>query len=191
MPNDFTTMVRTERQLLRDQGQVMLTDDICEYSAEEFVQDMLLLVACKPTVIRVVISSDGGEIAAGLACIRAIRQAQRAGIQVIGEVYGHAMSMAFLILQHCDERVMGAPDVLMAHGITTFTAGDIKNHEAEGKLLRYWQDYFAEFVVNRITTDDDRFKDADFWMQIMADNTPQFYGSQECLAMGLVDEVCE
>ena len=179
------TMVQTERQLLRNQRVIMLADQIDEVAAFDFVQDAILLSG-ETEPVRIIIASNGGNIEDGLAIMRAIRELQRKGIKVIGEVHGRAMSAAFLILQCCDERTMGKPDVLMAHGLTTFAIGDMRNLDAESKLLKHWQKYFAEMLTNRCKGE---YAKQEFWMEIMEDNTPRFYSSEESLNMGLCDRI--
>jgi len=185
-----TTMVRTERQLLRDKRIILLTDEINDEMAAIFMQDIYLLLQVSLEPIIIVLASSGGNVEAGLACIRAIHNAQKEGVKIIGEVHGHAMSTAFLILQVCDERIMGTPCIQMVHGITSFTYGDIRNIDAERKLLTFWQHYFANLLAKRSTAPEgSKYKSPDFWLPILADQTPQFYESEECLLMGLVDRV--
>ena len=179
----------TERRILRDKRVVVLCDSIHRTSAKDFVEDIEILASVGTEPITIIIASDGGDVSPGLACIRAITKAQSKGIKVIGEVHGHAMSMAFFILQWCDWRTMGKLCTLMAHGVTTFTIGDIRNIEAERKLLQYWRKEFSKFLAKRCTVRDSKYATEDFWLTILEDATPQFYDSEECLTMGLIDEV--
>ena len=178
----------TERQLLRDKRILYLIGDVDNSECADFIVDMEILRALSKKPITIIISSPGGDVEYGLGCIRAIRRAQKDGIKVIGQVYGHAMSMAFLILECCDKRVMGKGCCLMAHGVTTMMHGDIKNLEAEQKLLGDAREYFAGYLAER--TKNTEFG-LEYWQDLLKDNTPQFFNSQESLGMDLIDEVEE
>ena len=182
---------KSEREALRGARTIILSGDIDDSSSRDFIQDMTIVTNNNPNKapITVIIQSCGGEVPAGIACIRAIRSAQKDGIRVIGKVYGEAMSMAFLVLQACDDRIMGNLCTLMAHGVTAFTVGDTRNLEAERKLLKFWQSGFSDMLSNRCTKKDSVAAKPDFWFRIMEDDTPQFYSSNECLEMGIIDRV--
>ena len=179
---------KVERRLLRGKRTVLLAEDIYSSTARKFVEDVLIL-SDRIEPITLVIASDGGSVQSGLACIKAIREAQAKGIKVIGRVYGHAMSMAFIILQCCDERIMGKLCTLMAHGVTTFSIGDLRNIDSERKLLGYWRKEISSLIANRCTERDSIWATSEFWEKIMSDNTPQYYDSEECLKMGLIDKI--
>lgn len=181
----------TERQLLRDQRITIIAGQFNDSQAQRFIEDVYLMAERSNEPITIILASGGGDVEAGLACIKAIRNIQRQEIKVIGEVHGYAMSMAFLLLQHCNERIMGEPCVLMAHGLSSLQhIGDWKNLEAERKLLDHWHKYFARVIANRCTLNDDPiYKTEEFWYAILQDATPQFYTSSESLEMGLIDRV--
>jgi len=180
-----------ERRELRKQRTIILSGEIDTGTAHEFIEDMMILVKAGKEPMTVVITSPGGSAFAGFAIIRAIRYAQRHGVKVIGSVYGQAMSMAFFILQCCDERVMGNLCVLMAHGVTTGFVGDMRNVDAEKKLLTLWQHEIAKLVSERCTAKDSKYCTAEHWVELLRDNTPQFYSANESLEMGLVDKICD
>ena len=182
-------IVDSERRQLRDRRIVLLSGCIDENTAGAFIQDFELLSSKSYEPITLIIVSNGGDVSSGLACIRAIKKAQSKGIKVIGQVHGHSMSMAFLILQCCDIRIMGKLCTLMAHGVTTFTVGDMRNVEAERKLLKYWQKELANLLAKRCTAKGTEYATPEFWHKILEDATPQFYSSEECLKMGLIDKV--
>lgn len=189
--NDAVIVWEYERKELRKQRTIILSGEIDTGSAHEFIEDIHILVNTNKEPINIIITSPGGSAFAGFAIIRAIRYAKRHGVKVVGSVYGQAMSMAFFILQCCDERVMGELCVLMAHGVTTGLVGDMRNVEAEQKLLKMWQVELARLVSEKCTARDTKYCTEDFWFNLLRDNTPQFYSAKESLEMGLVDKVCD
>ena len=119
--NEYSTTLDTEfeRRKLRQNRMVLLIGDV-DGVDRGFIEDIrILLLEDSTEPITIVISSPGGNVFSGISIIRAIREAQSKGIRIIGEVHGQAMSMAFFILQCCDERRMGSLCTLMAHGVTT------------------------------------------------------------------------
>jgi ATP-dependent protease ClpP protease subunit len=191
MYEDVAVVTEYERRKLRENRIVMLSGEIDDGTAHSVVEDFHMIMANGgKDPITLIISSGGGNVFSGLAIMRAIRLAQRTGIKVIGQVHGHACSMAFFILQCCDERVIGGYCVLMAHGITTGFTGDIKNLDSERKLLDHWHEKFAAMVAARCKPET-KYSEPSFWYEILRDNTPQWYQSDESLEMGLVDRIEE
>ena len=178
-----------ERRELRKQRVIILSGEIDTGTAHEFIEDTMILMHESKEPITVIITSPGGSAFAGFAIIRAIRYAQRQGIKVTGSVYGQAMSMAFFILQCCDVRKMGSLCILMTHGVTTGFVGDMRNVDAEKKLLTLWQLELAKLVSERCTAKKTKFCTPEHWVELLRDNTPQFYSAKESLEMGLVDKI--
>ncbi len=184
---DLVGDLEYERRQLRNNRIIIISADIDATAAHVFVEDIQMLLLDKSRdPVTLLISSPGGNVFNGIAIITAIRNAQRKGIKLIGEVHGHACSMAFFILQTCNERHMGKLDILMAHGITTGFSGDMKSLESENKLLSYWHTEFASLVASRCVGE---FVESGYWFEILRDNTPQWYTAEESKEMGLIDIV--
>ena len=187
MDEEILITTEYERRLLRKNRVILVSGDIDCGTSHEFIENIhVLLHQDSKEPITIILASPGGDAFSGLAMVRAVRLAQKHGIRVVGTVHGYACSMAFFLLQACDERVMGSLDILMAHGITTGFSGDMKNMEAESKLLTFWHGEFAELVANRCIGE---WKEPGFWFEIFRDNTPQWYTAKESIEMGLVDKV--
>jgi len=150
---------------------------------DELGPDLEMLCGINKDPITIYISSNGGSVPDGIAIMRAIQKVQSEGVSVIGIVRGHALSMGFLILQQCTERRMGEFDILMAHGITSIMMGDMKDIEAQTKILNFWRTSFASFLDGRTN------EDITYWESILKDNTPVYYTPDEALEAGLVDIV--
>lgn len=178
-----------ERHLLRKQRKVMITDEICSGEAKNAIEDFNILLGEGTDPITLLISSPGGDVLYGMAIVQCIREAQRKGVEVIGEVYGLACSMGFIILQTCDVRRMGDMCVLMAHGFTTIVQGDSKDIDAERGLIMWYRENIAAAHANRCTVQDSIYSDPATWMEIMTSSTPVYFNAQDALELGLVDEV--
>jgi len=159
--------------------------DIATVLNQEFT-----LLAETPEPIFIRISSNGGSVDSQMAIVDSIHCAQAAGCKVIGIVYGHSMSAAFSILQACDERKMGSSAILMIHGITAWTVGDLSDINAEQKLLARWHKEQAQLLADRSTAPaGSKYKTVEFWLPILETNTPVYLFPDEALEWGVVDEV--
>lgn len=88
-----------------------------------------------PVTIR--ISSPGGSIFAGFQMMDQIRDARNAGHKVTVKVTGMAASMAGVIAQSADKRLVGKDSYLMLHTASQFSFGNYKTFELkdQAKLL--------------------------------------------------------
>jgi len=191
---------------LRKRRIVRIMDDIDKASAECAVEDILILATehdyChgrKPdkSPIQVIVSSGGGDWFAGMAIIRAINMAKRRGYEVRGQVYGHAQSMGALIIEACTKRTMSSGDILMIHGIQHGFAGDIKDSNAQHKLMEYFTAFTADFLATRVKvtmrqrqeTEEYEWECVEFWQPIMEDACPKYFTAEQALEFGLIDAI--
>jgi len=192
MKESATFETRYERQVLRNNRIIVLKYEVESSEALDIMEDLAIITLSpdKETPITFLISSPGGNAFEGIAIIHAMREAQRKGFKIIGNAYGQSMSMAFFILQCCDERIMGQYDHLMCHGITTGFFGDMKNIDAEQKIMRKFQEDFANLIAERCTAKaNSKYKDPVYWANELLDNTPKYYDCDEALEMGLIDRI--
>ena len=167
---------------------IRICGDIDEYYSGKLTSRLHSL-SQTPEDIQFLITSYGGEIAAGGAVIRAMRHAQSKGCTIIGEVRGYAMSMASVLLQICDVRFASPEDIIMVHGSTSETIGSIRNREADMNLSKKLMDIHAEFFACRNTSDDTKYHDIKYWRKLLDDDYPRYYLGDEALKIGLIDEV--
>ena len=192
MKESATFETRYERQVLRNNRIITLKYEVESSEALDIMEDLAIITLSpdKEMPITFLISSPGGNAFEGIAIIHAMREAQREGFKIIGRVYGQSMSMAFFILQCCDERIMGQYDHLMCHGATTGFFGDLKNIDAEQKMMKKFQEDFANLIAARSTAPEgSEYRNPSYWANELLDNTPKYYDCDEALEMGLIDEV--
>jgi len=178
---------------LRKKGILVVADDVSDELARCFLRDVSIIIAENQVKeITIKICTSGGNAEAGLGMIDMINVAKKAGINVIGEVYGKAMSMGFLILQACSTRIVHKSSILMAHGISVHVPeGDSKNLESESKIMGEMKEYCARLVADRNTSQEDTYHEVGFWIEVFGDNTPQYFTAKDSLEMGLVDRIEE
>ena len=169
--------------------EVYLDERVGSEMAARIVREISLLSE-KPDPITIRISSNGGSVESEFAIVDAIHAAQRKGCIVTGEVYGHGMSAAFEVLQTCNVRKMGKSAFLMVHGITSWTVGDLRDLNAEQKLLARLHREAAKFHAERSTAAAGTpYKTEEFWLTILEANTPVYLFPEEALEWGMVDAV--
>jgi ATP-dependent protease ClpP protease subunit len=179
----------SDHVLLRENRIISISGEISEGDGQIFLQDIEILCLDGNDPITIDILSPGGDIFEGFTIIRAIKLAQSKGIKVIGRVCGFALSMAFIILQCCNERKMGNYCVLMCHGATASSLGDIKDLDAQKKMLQIYRDFVSKIIATRNTSKKKDYKLVSYWYAILEDNTPLYYNSTESIETGLVDIV--
>jgi len=173
--------INLQESVMIQTRQVYLTEEV-DFCVD-LAFDIEMLASLNKNPITLYINSNGGSVSDGIALIRVIEKVQKEGVKVIGIVRGQALSMAFLILEVCEERRMGSMDLLMAHGITTFLMGDIKDIDAQTKVLGFWREKFALMLQVRSN------KTFFYWSDILASNTPIYFTPEESLEYGLVDKI--
>ena len=162
--------------------------EIEEYGAGQLANQFQTL-ADSGEEITLLITSYGGAVDAGGAIIRAIRYAQNKGCNVIGEVRGYAMSMAAIVLQTCDIRFAAPEDVIMVHGFSGASVGDVRNQAEDLRITKRLTDIYGKFFAERSTADDKKYHDEKYWRKLLEDSLPHNYFGHQALEVGLIDEV--
>jgi ATP-dependent Clp endopeptidase proteolytic subunit ClpP len=142
--------------------------------------------------IEIVFNSPGGSVIDGMALFDYIQTVRRNGSKVTTSTIGYAASMAGILLQAGDERVMGRQSWLMIHEASFGAGGKIGEVEDTvewvkrvcGRIV----DIFVERCQNAETADPRKrltkarfiagWRRKDWWIT-----------SEEALAMGLIDAI--
>lgn len=139
--------------------------------------------------IEIVFNSPGGDVIAGLALFDFIQTVRRTGIHVTTSTIGYAASMAGILLQAGDTRVMGAESWLMLHEASFGAQGKTGDIEDRVEWVKRVQERFLDIFAKRCQETDapkkltktklrNNWRRKDWWIS-----------SDEALAFGLVDEV--
>lgn len=130
--------------------------------------------------IRVEINSPGGDVFDGIAIYNALRLHPA---EITTRVDGIAASIASVIAQAGDHRVMVASSQMMIHNAWGLTVGDYADHEEMASLLEMQDEIIAGIYATKATNGADHFRalmNAETWMT-----------AERAVAEGLADEVLE
>lgn len=160
-----------------DEAVVRIYDEIwwLGVNAQDLSRDLDNITA--PT-IRVEINSPGGDVFDGIAIYNALRTHPS---RIVTRVDGLAASIASVIAQAGDHRIMVASSQMMIHNAWGMTVGDRNDHSEMSSLLAQQDGVIADIYATASGKDADHFRalmDAETWLT-----------AERAVAEGLADEV--
>lgn len=165
------------RNAAGDEAVVRIYDEIwfLGVNALDFAADLDQITAPK---MRVEINSPGGDVWDGIAIYNALRNHPA---EVTTRVDGIAASIASVIAQAGDRRIMMSGSQMMIHNAWGLTVGDHNDHEDMARVLAHQDTVIAQIYASRAGSDVDGFRDlmeAETWMT-----------AEQAVEHGLADEV--
>ena len=162
-----------------DEATIRIYDEISWYgvNAQDFTNALDSVTAPK---IRVDINSPGGDVFDGIAIYNALRNHPAT---VTTRVDGIAASIASIIAQAGDKRLIQPSGQLMIHNAWGLTVGDNRDHADMAKLLEQQDAVRAGIYAARSGRDAAEFRD------MM--NAETWFTADAAVAAGLADEVIE
>ena len=152
------------------------TYDESETSAKYF-RDQLAGIADTDT-IELHINSNGGAVKEGVAIYNQLKQK---ACKKVGYVDGVAYSVAFVILQACDERIMGIGTSALIHNIWIEAQGNSKELRKIADDLDVLMESNRKIFLERSNLSEEQLS------EMMEKET--FLTPDQCLEYGLIDEV--
>lgn len=146
-------------------------------NADDFVRD---LQAVDTDRIRVEINSPGGDVFDGIAIYNALRTHPA---HITTRVDGIAASIASVIAQAGDHRIMLGASQMMIHNAWGVTIGDAQDHGEMQSLLEQQDDIIAGIYATRSGGDRDHFR------SLM--NAETWLSDERAVTEGLADELVE
>lgn len=147
-----------------------------ETSAKYF-RDQLEAIPDADT-IELHINSNGGSVKEGVAIYTQLKQKS---CKKIGYVDGVAYSVAFLILQACDERIMGLGTSALVHNMWMSVDGNAKELRKAADDLDVLMESNRQIFLERSNLEKQKLID------MMEEET--FLTPDQCLEYGLIDKV--
>jgi len=162
-------------------------DDFGEISqkvALDTLKKIHILDNFKEGTINIFINSPGGSVSDGFAIYDSIRACKNF---VRGYVYGSADSMASVILQACDERIISENSRVMIHnGDTAYGRQNVKNIDLWQKNQKKVDEICYDIYLEKIRERHPKYRKQDLKRQMDCD---MIFQGQEAIDMGLADRL--
>ncbi len=146
-------------------------------TSAKYFRDQLEAIPDTDT-IELHINSNGGSVKEGVAIYAQLKQKAS---RKIGYVDGVAYSVAFLILQACDERVMGLGTSALVHNMWMCVAGNAKELRKAADDLDVLMESNRKVFLERSNLDEAKL------MEMMDAET--FLTPEQCLEYGFIDRI--
>ena len=165
---------------------------IDDQAAELFARSLLLMSVARSgrtdRPITIYVNSQGGSVSAGFAMMEMVYHMKREhGVRVNMHITGSAFSMAAVLVQAGDHRSMGSLSTMMLHSTSWVLSGeDQKIFQDYEKLSEHYQNVTSQIFCRRTGR-----KDARWWRRFIYSGRDRFLGAEECLELGLVDEIAQ
>jgi ATP-dependent Clp protease protease subunit len=136
--------------------------------------------------ITIYINSGGGSVGAGLAMMQIIYRLRTLyNVTINTVITGYAYSMGAVIFQAGDRRLMGSFSTMMLHSPQWQLSGDdetVFNDYAD--LARHYKNLVSNIFFQRSGKHD-----AAWWESYIYSGRDRFLTAQECIELGLADEI--
>ena len=132
--------------------------------------------------IEIVLTSGGGEVIWGMVLFDYLRLLSDKGHKIITSTWGYAASMAGILLQAGDERVMYKQAWIMIHELTASTGGKIGEIDDTVAWYHRLGDHVIDIFVERSNGKLRRDYFIDHWTR-----REWWLDANEALALGMID----
>ncbi|EOS40922.1 hypothetical protein C808_00085 [Lachnospiraceae bacterium M18-1] len=129
-------------------------------------------------IIELHINSNGGSVKEGVAIYNQLKQK---ACHKVGYVDGVAYSIAFVILQACDERIMGIGTSALVHDMWIEACGNARELRKMADDLDVLMEANRKIFLEKSNLEEDQLTD------MMERET--FLTPDQCLAYGLIDKI--
>lgn len=175
---------QVELQADSHHGVMHLAGLITAESAAKMVENLIVWRRLHPeaTVFTLVINSGGGTITDGIHLFDTLRALSASGVEVTTVASGLAASMAAILTQAGDRRVIMGRASFMLHEASAMVGGRTPELEDRIDWIRSIERDFADILAERSTLDADaimeRWERKDWWLR-----------PSEALALGFFDRL--
>lgn len=132
--------------------------------------------------IEIILNSPGGAVMHGLALVDYLHELRDKGATINIVVLGMAASMAAVLLQAAEHRVIGRHAYIMIHEISSAAIGSMSEIKDTAAFTERLQDRILDLLAERSTMERNEIKDRwerkDWWMD-----------ATEAVEAGFADEV--
>lgn len=161
---------------------IHLADFIDVASTKRVITQLAEMVRQGDEPIEIIFHSPGGDVFSGNALFDYIQMVRAMGIHVTTACLGGAFSMAGLLLQAGDTRVMSPNSWMMIHEVGSGVYGKLNEVRDQADLLERIEVQGTKILAERSTLSVDEIRERcrrkDWWLN-----------AEEALAYGFIDEI--
>jgi ATP-dependent Clp protease protease subunit len=182
--------INIERQHQLEANGIYFLGDINDEAAERLGQALVGMSverAGRPDKpITLYINSGGGSVGAGLAMMQMVyRMRSLYSVTINTVVTGYAYSMGAIVFQAGDKRQIGSFSTLMLHSPQWFLSGsDQQIFSDYATLAKHYKKMVSAIFAQRSGQHDPTW-----WEDYIYSGRDRFLSAQECIALGLADEI--
>ena len=164
--------------------------DIDENNVHTLIKNLHILDNSGTETVTIKLYSEGGDVTAGLSAINAIR-AMKSYVRIV--CYGEVSSMATVLLQAADERVMMPDSILMIHEGSQSISGHPKNNEAWLKYYKQMDNRCYEIYLEKINDKRRQIKKKKMTKEELKKllEFDSILTAQQAVSLGLADRIME
>ena len=166
------------------------TDEVSERSCEAAMKTLSQwrrLSDREPITIR--FSSPGGSVINGLALFDYITDIRQSGIAVTTIAYGYAASMAAILLQSGDVRIVGPNAHLLIHEISTVHVGKLTEIEDQQKFTRQLNERLFGILADRAKRSAAPKPMSRSQIELRAKRKDWWVGPEDAVKFGFADRI--
>ena len=158
-------------------------DDIDTISAAKFLKGLLILEKKNIDVIKIRLSTPGGDWYSGMGMYDAIRFCKKP-VEITG--YGLVMSMGTVIMQAATKRILSPECTFMVHQGTEFIGGKVSDALSQAEEAKRTMKKMEDIFMERIKQKLPNFKRSELTKMLATDT---FMTAEKAVNLGLVDEI--
>jgi ATP-dependent Clp endopeptidase proteolytic subunit ClpP len=159
-----------------------LNGNVNESSVGALAKDLGILTSRSLDPVEIRMMSPGGAVLAGFALYDAMLATRREGVHLTTLGVGYTASMAGVLIQGGDTRVIARNAYFHIHEVSAGSSGNVSEMKDAAKFAETLWIHLSDILAHRSnwSAEDlrDRVERKDWWM-----------GAEEALAEGFVDEV--
>ena len=145
----YCTQYNLVEELQLDKIDLVVLDGQIE---SEMANQFIFNIFEKDADFYIYIDSNGGDVESGLKIVKMMNYIQKNNIK-LKCIAKKAMSMAFHIFQHCDERLILQNSILMQHEMTVYLNGGLQESKSEIDKFIEWNNKINLFESTKIKMD--------------------------------------
>jgi len=148
---------------LTDSNHIGVTGPVTDRSVRRWTRE---LTACTADPMYVYINSPGGSVVAGHGFVNALRHKKDGGQKVVC-IAEFAASMAFIILQACEDRVVMDHSIAMQHQMSLVVGGSLGASRSRMALAEQMESAMVSMQARRLGLEESEFREMtrdDWWL---------------------------